>query len=181
MLILSLYGCIEYTPLRFALGISTSDFRLIIMKFPKIRFIPYDERNFGGCLSLFDGNCPQYFAINERQDYSDFLQSNPLGYVLGFSGETLVSAFGLNVGSSGSKASLSWILVSATAQGNGLGNNMMDHLIELAVQQGVSILEIAASNLSAPFFAKFGATTISETAHGWGLDMHRVDMRLVLS
>jgi hypothetical protein len=37
-------------------------------------------------------------------------------------------------------------------------------------------VKIAASHLSAPFFAKFGAVPLRTTDDGWGPGMHRVDM-----
>ncbi|CCQ10838.1 hypothetical protein PALB_17120 [Pseudoalteromonas luteoviolacea B = ATCC 29581] len=44
----------------------------------------------------------------------------------------------------------------------------------------MKVIDIAASHLSAPFFEKFGEKTIKEITDGWGLDMHRVDMELLL-
>ncbi len=35
---------------------------------------------------LFDANCPEFFAPNERLDYAEFLDSNLLGYELCLTG-----------------------------------------------------------------------------------------------
>jgi hypothetical protein len=39
---------------------------------------------------------------------------------------------------------------------------------------------MATSPKAAPFFAKFGATITSSTVDGWGPDMDRIDMVLLL-
>ena len=50
----------------------------------------------------------------------------------------------------------------------------------LAKAAGKQVIDIAASHLSAPFFARFGANEVSFTREGWGPAMHRVDMELAL-
>ena len=49
-----------------------------------------------------------------------------------------------------------------------------------ATKESLLAIDIAASHLSAPFFTKFGASTLSETPNGWGQGMHKVDMEIVL-
>ena len=36
-------------------------------------FNSYSDAHLDECLTLFDKNCPKFFATNERQDYDDFL------------------------------------------------------------------------------------------------------------
>jgi hypothetical protein len=43
------------------------------------------------------------------------------------------------------------------------------------------MLDVAASQHSAPFFARFGARELARTDDGWGPGMHRVDMELPLA
>ena len=54
----------------------------------------------------------------------------------------------------------------------------MEHVITTAVAKSIDKISIAASHLSVPFFATFGAITVHEIEHGWGKDMHRIDMVL---
>ncbi|MGB1298941.1 MAG: hypothetical protein ACPG8A_11730, partial [Psychrobium sp.] len=58
------------------------------------------------------------------------------------------------------------------------GKQVMEHVITTAVDQGIDKISIAASHLSAPFFARFGAVAVNEIEHGWGQGMHRIDMVL---
>lgn len=122
---------------------------------------------------------PCVFAENERSDYADFLDSNLAGYEVCVSGGDIIGAFGL-MGEASLYKSINWIMISPDAQGLGLGSRFMTPAITLANHHQLHHIKIAASHLSAPFFAKFGAIIVSETPNGWGPNMHRVDMELQL-
>ncbi|MCG7530001.1 GNAT family N-acetyltransferase [Psychrobium sp. MM17-31] len=140
-------------------------------------FIPYTPEHQDACLALFDENCPQFFAPNERDDYRGFLDQQYDGYCVCELESKVVGAFGLLKQDDSSHA-LNWILLSPTAQGIGLGKQIMAQVVQTARDQRISEISIAASHLSAPFFAKFAAKVIKETPNGWGGGMHRVDMIL---
>jgi len=140
-----------------------------------VQFLSYQACYKAMCLSLFDENCPQYFALNEREDYCAFLELIPSGYEICMIRGKIVGAFGLLKVDSMS-SSLNWILLSPTSQGQGIGRHIMNHIKELAQQEGIETVTIAASHLSAPFFAKFNAQAITEIKNGWGQGMHRIDM-----
>jgi len=57
---------------------------------------------------------------------------------------------------------------------------MMRRVTEQAVTSGLSAVQIAASQKSAPFFARFDAIVRSVSPDGWGPGLDRVDMLLVL-
>ena len=95
-------------------------------------------------------------------------------------GDEMVAACGLTSVTDLGQARLSWIMVSNHHKGRGLGYTMMTHMLEQAGKLNVKRIDIAASHLSADFFAKFGAKEVLRTAHGWGPEMHRVDMLLQL-
>ena len=131
------------------------------------------------CLAIFDANCPEFFAPNEREDYVSFLESNPRGYEVTVSNGALVAAFGVLSEGDGAQR-LNWILLQPDAQGLGLGTAIMARSTLTARVRGAETLHIAASHKSAPFFERFGAQRLVFTEHGWGPDMHRVDMALRL-
>ena len=141
-------------------------------------FRPFNTHDLPACLALFDENCPEFFAPNERDDYQAFLNGDVQGYEVCRVGDRIVGAFGLLPGSTGRMA-LRWILLSPNVQGQGIGSTMMNHVVMSLRAKGGGILEIAASHKSAPFFARFGAREILTTPHGFGPDMHRVDMELL--
>ena len=65
--------------------------------------------------------------------------------------------------------------------GSGIGSFMMQQILGSAKERGLRQISIAASHLSKPFFAKFGAQEITFLKDGWGPDMHRVDMSLAIN
>ncbi|CAM2005632.1 GNAT family N-acetyltransferase [Acanthopleuribacter pedis] len=132
------------------------------------------------CLALFDENCPRFFAANERDDYEHFLKT-PGDYRVGLRETTIVAAFGMSADLGQKRHRLTWILVSPAAQGTGVGRQMMDQVLKHSRRQGAVAVDIAASQHSAPFFAKFGARTTRTIPNGWGAGMHRVDMVLALT
>lgn len=139
-------------------------------------FVPADKEL---CLDLFDANCPAYFAPPERIAYAKFLEAAPTGYEVGLEQGQIVGAYGLS-GEGACRRELRWILVQPRTQGSGVGSAMMRRATALLRESGPRSLDIAASHLSAPFFAKHGAVVVAETRNGWGPGLHRVDMVLDL-
>jgi len=62
----------------------------------------------------------------------------------------------------------------------GIGSAIMDRVSTLARASDISLVKIAASHKSAPFFAEFRAVEVGVTDNSWGPNMHRVDMELRL-
>jgi hypothetical protein len=44
-----------------------------------ITFRPYSNADCQACTDIFDANCPEFFAPNERQGYESFLENVPEG------------------------------------------------------------------------------------------------------
>ena len=144
-----------------------------------VTFRSYRPMDIEACCALFDANCPEFFAPNERTDYQGFLEANPIEYELCFSNGQVVGALGL-MGDDARYRKLKWIIIDPSAQRLGVGSAMMERVVLHANELGVRVVSIAASHKSAPFFAKFGASEVTVTANGWGPGMHRVDMELRL-
>ncbi|AOW13827.1 acetyltransferase [Hydrogenophaga crassostreae] len=140
-------------------------------------FTPYSPTDKLACLGLFDANCPAFFAPNERLDYEGFLDGNPLNYELCLIDGRIAGAFGL-MGDGLQAKSLNWILLDPGSHGKGIGSAIMMRITDGGRASGVSLVTIAASHKSAPFFAKFGAAERSTIEDGWGPGMHRIDMEL---
>lgn len=49
-------------------------------------FCDYSNSHLEDCLTLFDQNCPKYFAIKERQDYIALLQKQLLQLIAALHG-----------------------------------------------------------------------------------------------
>lgn len=145
-----------------------------------MEFLEYTQIHETACLKLFDLNCPGFFAPNERSDYEAFLDSSHKGYRVVCLDNTIVGAFGFRVQKNTGRGAISWIMVSPEAKCQGVGSEMMAWVKQEALKCNSSIVDIAASHLSAPFFSKFGATEIETIPNGWGPGMHRVNMEWVV-
>ena len=142
-------------------------------------FRPYGDSDRQACVGIFDLNCPEYFAPNERQDYEEFLGGAPADYEVCEGEGRILGAFGLFADGENTKT-LNWIMLDPQTQGMGVGSKIMERVIDLGRVSETKAVRIAASHKSAPFFAKFGATTISSSKDGWGPGMDRIDMVLSL-
>jgi GNAT superfamily N-acetyltransferase len=108
-------------------------------------------------------------------DYEDFLATVPKSYELCLIDDEVAGAFGL-IGTDTARRRLNWIMLDPRNQGLGVGRAIMNYVAALAVADGIPVVDIAASQMSAPFFARFGAVTVNVTDNGWGPGMNRVDM-----
>lgn len=141
---------------------------------PDIRFRPFKASDRDACLAIFDANCPEFFAPNERDDYADFLNGPTEAYEVCLLDKKVVGAFGL-FGAPQKERGLSWILLDPGCQGAGVGSQIMSRILKAG--QGC-LIHIGASHKSAPFFERFGAVAVQRIEDGWGPGMHRVDMEL---
>lgn len=144
-----------------------------------VQFRRYRGEDRHACLQLFDENCPDSFAPNERRDYEQFLDDAVDRYELCLIDGQVVGAYGLYP-EGPDRLALRWIIVSAGKQRRGVGSAVMNRIVaELRRSNGMT-LRISASHKSAPFFAKFGARERDRIPNGWGPGMHRVEMELSL-
>ena len=144
-----------------------------------LTFRPYCSSDINACLAIFDANCPEFFAPNEREEYQQFLDRAPDGYEICEADGQVLGAFGL-FDDGPDKRTLNWILLDPQSHGRGVGSSIMERVIQLGRSAETGIVRIAASQKSAPFFARFGAQTTSTIVDGWGPGMHRIDMILSL-
>lgn len=136
----------------------------------------YSAADHAACLALFDANCPEYFAPNERAEYQDFLGDGG-DYRVCVREARVVGAYGLAPHAEGGTA-IRWILLDPVVHGAGIGRAIMTGVLEELRTSGRMPLHISASHMSAPFFARFGAQTLSTVPDGWGPGMHRVEMEI---
>ncbi|CAH0993058.1 hypothetical protein SIN8267_03197 [Sinobacterium norvegicum] len=130
-------------------------------------------------MALFDANCPEFFALNERKDYVEFLAAKPAGYELCLKNGRIVGAFGL-FGLGAARGCLDWTLISPACQGGGIGSSVMERVIVEAKAAQIAVIDIATSHKAYRFFEKKGAVKIGEQLNGWGQGMHRIDMKLAV-
>jgi GNAT superfamily N-acetyltransferase len=139
----------------------------------------YADTDRSRMLAIFDANTPAFFAANERADFVAYLDRHAVPYAVCVLDDVVVAGFAVAPGTPG-RAHLNWILVDPAAQGGGIGSAMMTAARERAAGLDAAIVDIAASQHSAPFFARHGAQALRRIDDGWGPGMHRIDMALPL-
>ena len=140
-----------------------------------VKFRSFRSSDRATVMALLDANIPTAFAANERPAFETFLDRVSGAYQVAFEDERAIAAFLLILEAAG-RGRINWFMAHPDAHGRGLGKQMMEAVRADARAQGLAVIDIAASHVSEGFYAKFGATVLSRTAHGWGPDMHRVDM-----
>ena len=58
-------------------------------------FRKYEFNDLSACLAIFDANCPEYFAPNEKSDFQAFLEQVPSGYEVCLNDDAIQGCFGL--------------------------------------------------------------------------------------
>ena len=136
----------------------------------------YSSEHYDACLALFDANCPEFFAPNERSEYAEFLRRVNGEYLVCLNGANVLAAFGVVDENIAHRRRLNWIMVSPEHHGVGMGTIIMQQTEQLVRKARASIIDISASHKSAAFFARFGAKKIKHIENGWGPKIHRIEM-----
>ncbi len=144
-----------------------------------LSFRAYTGSDYDHCLSLFDENCPEFFAPNEKADFEDFLKQTTQGYEVCLLDGHIAGAFGTFI-QGPTLAKIDWILLARQAQGSGIGSLIMDRVIAQVKALDCKQLSIATSHKAYRFFESKGAVIVSREEHGWGPNMHKIDMLLDL-
>ncbi len=140
-----------------------------------VTFKHYEACDRDACLSLFNENCPEFFAPNEKADYEEFLDQDYPGYYMVYADDVLAGVFGImDLGHE--TFCISWIMLTRNVQGKGVGSAMMKKALEDARAQKAKIITISTSHLAFKFFEKFGAEIVKRIKHGWGPNMHKIEM-----
>ncbi len=92
-------------------------------------FRPYRSADYQACMAIFDANCPDFFAPNERPGYAAFLDHSDDGYEVCEVNGQIVGAFGLLA--EGDEKRLNWILIDPHKHRLGLGSKIMNRVIQL--------------------------------------------------
>jgi ribosomal protein S18 acetylase RimI-like enzyme len=141
---------------------------------------PYTAADRDGCLAVFDGNTPPFFAPHERSGFERFLAApnadywvavDDAGAVIGCGGHYVIRERG--------EAGLAWGLVDRSQHGRGVGRALLDfRLALLRANADVRVVTLQTSQHTQGFFAKAGFVTDAIIPDHFAPGLHRVDMHL---
>jgi GNAT superfamily N-acetyltransferase len=146
-------------------------------------FRPYIAADRTACLALFAANTPGWFAPQEYEQYQAFLDDEPPGYFVMLSENgAVVGAGGIELEPARAVARLTWGMVDPARHGLGLGKTLLTYRLDLLrANPGVSRVCIDSSQLTAPFYEKYGFTTQRIILDGYAKGLHRHEMELRFS
>ena len=134
-----------------------------------------------GCLALFDGNTPEFFAPEERTEYANFLDHLPCPYlVIASPHDGVVGAGGYYVTDEPSLGALAWGLVAPGWQRRGVGRELLQLRLSCLRASGVSAVRVRTSQRSRGFFEHSGFRVVQVVPQGFTPEIDLVELRLAL-
>jgi len=145
---------------------------------------PYRSEDFDACLSIFDGNVPEFFSPEERVEFVQFLYDiDPAEtpyLVLTLNG-SVVACGGLSINTDTGTASLSWGMVDQAYHRWGFGSRLTDERLNLARSSAeVAEIVLATSQHTHGFYERHGFRVVKITPDGFAAGLDRYDMTLRL-
>ena len=148
----------------------------------RFQFRPYTPEDRAACSALFAANTPHWFAAHEQEQYEVFLDEGPGDYFLMLENGVIIGAGGIEVEATRNTGWLTWGMVDSTRHGEGLGKSLLEYrLQQLKADPRVLRVCIDSSQLTAPFYEKYGFTTQRVIPDGYAKGLHRHEMELRFS
>lgn len=141
---------------------------------------PYRAEHRPACLSIFDGNLPEYVAAHERDDFATFLDraSCPYFVVQDDLGELVAcGGYGLEP----DRARLCWGLVRRDHHRRGIGRFLLiARLVRILDQAGPVQVAMDTSQKTSAFFERFGFKVTERIPDGYWPGLDKLEMSLML-
>jgi len=151
---------------------------------PKLTHRSYHALDKGACLRIFEANIPKFILPHERADFAAFLDGLPhTGYYLVLEDEkgTVVACGGFAI-EHDAEAVLCWGMVDPEFQGLGIGGTLRHLRLQMMTEiPNLKLVRLSTSQKDAPFFESYGFTITQVVPNGYGPELHKVDMELLLN
>ena len=129
-------------------------------------------------MNLIRFNTPEYFAPEEENDFSNYLDNErELYYVLLFN-EKIVGCGGINFAENKTIGKISWDILHPEYQGKSLGTRLLEYRIEkLESIKSVQKITVRTSQVAYQFYEKQGFELKEIKKDYWakGFDMYKME------
>lgn len=129
-------------------------------------------------MNLIRLNTPEYFAPEEENDFSNYLDNErELYYVLLFN-EKIVGCGGINFAENKTIGKISWDILHPEYQGKSLGTRLLEYRIEkLESIKSVQKITVRTSQIAYQFYEKQGFELKEIKKDYWakGFDMYKME------
>lgn len=132
-------------------------------------------------LELIRLNIPKYFASNEEDDFSRYLDSEIELYYVLFFDKKLVGCGGINFSDNRMTGKISWDILHPEYQGKSLGTYLLEYRIKkLKSIDRVQRITVRTSQLAYKFYEKRGFELLEVKKDYWarGFDMYRMEYKI---
>lgn len=141
----------------------------------KVTIRSYQPKDKEKVLHLIRLNTPQYFAPEEENDLSKYLDKERELYYVVLWKDEIVGAGGINFVNHGTVAKISWDLFHPDFQGQSLGSQLVKHRLKiLEANEQIKEIVVRTSQLAYKFYEKQGFKLLETHKGYWaeGLDMY---------
>lgn len=138
-------------------------------------YLPSDKPQL---MALIRANTPTYFAIEEEQDFSNYLDNELDAYFVVESDGEIIGCGGVNYADNKTRGVISWGMIHPDLHGKGIGAILLQHRLDfLKQQETISKITVRTSQLTYKFYEKYGFRLMETKKDFWaeGLDMYYME------
>ncbi|MFM9056317.1 MAG: GNAT family N-acetyltransferase [Bacteroidota bacterium] len=137
----------------------------------------YEPKDKEEVIDLIRLNTPDYFAVQEEQDFSNYLETErELFYVL-LLDRKIAGCGGINFSDKRTTGILSWDIIHPAHQGKSLGTTLMKHRMDqLRSLGGIQKITVRTSQVAYRFYEKQGFELLEIVKDYWaeGFDLYNM-------
>ena len=151
----------------------------------------FEEQDTEACLRIFDGNCPPYFATEERTAFEHWLacQGKTLknAYkntsletyrVIENEGGELIGCGGYYLNSDQTEARFAWGMIRRELQHQGIGRHLsMQRIEEIKGNYPLAEITLATSQHTVPFYIQLGFEVLDIIPSGFAPKLDKYEMK----
>lgn len=138
----------------------------------------YNSDDYDKLLEILMLNIPEYFSQEEYPDFQKYLKEERENYFVAENDDMIVGCGGINYKKDENIAMISWDIIHPKYQGNGIGNRILNHRIDLIKKHHPNYkIIIRTSQLVYKFYEKNGFILLERHKDFWaeGFDMYKME------
>lgn len=148
----------------------------------KIEIREYHPHDKNDVIQLFRLNAPQFFALDEEKDLTNYLDNEIELYYVLLENKKIVGCGGINFENEKATGKISWDILHPLYQRQSLGTKLLTHRIDtLCTMDGIQEITVRTSQFAYKFYEKQGFEIVEINQNYWadGFDMYKMKYRLV--
>lgn len=130
-------------------------------------------------MEIIQSNTPKFIDESEHSDFVDYLKRDDKIYFVLLESNSVIACGGYGVNDAKTIAGMSWGLVHRDFHQKGFGSKLLQfRLDQIREKFPKAKIQLDTSQLTYPFFEKFGFVVKNITKDAWGEGLHKIEMVL---